>query len=188
MNEEKYNLIKNAQKGDKLALEKLIKQEQASVFTMLYYLKKDKIEINDLAQEVFLKLSKKIKQLKNPYNFKTWLNQIVINSYYDYLRKNRKYQNEIISTNENNEAYFEIPDYTSNPSDSILNTELDYIIKTSINNLPIQYKIPITLREIQGLSYDEISHITKTSLGTVKSRIARARAKIKDDIFKYSGV
>ena len=62
----------------------------------------------------------------------------------------------------------------------------ELIIKNAIENLPIQYKIPITLREIQGLSYDEISAITKTSIGTVKSRISRARAKIKDDIDKYT--
>lgn len=181
-------LIKNAQKGDKGSLEKLIKQEQAGIFATLYYLKKDMIDISDLAQEVLLKLSKKITQLKNPNNFKMWLNQIVINSYYDYLRKNKKYKKEFLSSNNEDEIMLEIPDYSNNPSDSILNNELDYIIKTSINNLPLQYKIPIALREIQGLSYDEISDITKTSLGTVKSRIARARAKIKDDIIKYSGV
>ena len=80
----------------------------------------------------------------------------------------------------------EVPDYDSNPQETILNNELDLIIKTSIENLPLHYKIPITLREIQGLSYDEISNITNTTIGTVKSRIARARAIIKDDINKYS--
>ena len=144
-------------------------------------------DFNDLVQEVLLKLTNKIKQLKNPDYFKTWLNQIVVNSYYDYLRKNKKYSNELYLDKKEADSIFEIPDYSQNPQESILNSELDYIIKTSINNLPIQYKIPITLREIQGLSYDEISNITKTSLGTVKSRIARARAKIKDDINKYSG-
>ena len=84
------------------------------------------------------------------------------------------------------ETEFEIPDYKTNPQDRILYTELDYIIKNTIENLPMHYKIPIALREIQGLSYDEISDITKTSIGTVKSRIARARAMIKEKVDKYS--
>ena len=187
MDTELNELIKSSQKGNKEALEKLIKSQQSLIYATLYYLKKDGSDINDLVQEVLLKLTNKIKQLKNPDYFKTWLNQIVVNSYYDYLRKNKKYSNELYLDKKEADSIFEIPDYSQNPQESILNSELDYIIKTSINNLPIQYKIPITLREIQGLSYDEISNITKTSLGTVKSRIARARAKIKDDISKYSG-
>lgn len=187
MNDEKYFLIKKAQNGNKNAIEKLIKEEQPKISATLIYLKKDTRDINDLTQEILLKLSKKITQLKNPNNFKTWLNQIVLNSYYDYLRKNKKRNSEYILNNKDEEAMFEIPDYTTNPQESILNNELDFVIKTSINNLPIQYKIPITLREIQGLSYGEISNITKTSIGTIKSRISRARAKIKDDLNKYQG-
>ena len=187
MDEEKYNLIINAQKGDKNALEKLIKTEQKSISLMLYYLKKDSKDISDITQEILLKISSKIHQLKNPNYFKTWLNQIVINSYYDYLRKNKKHINEIKLEDISKDVINNMVDFETNPQSSILNNELDFVIKTSIENLPIHYKIPITLREIQGLSYDEISNITKTTVGTVKSRIARARAKIKDDILKYSG-
>ena len=186
MADEKINLIIGAQKGDKNSLQKLIKQEQNSIYLMLYYLKKDSIDINDIVQEVLLKISSKITQLKNPSYFKTWLNQIVINSYYDYLRKNKKHSKEINLEDISKEVVFNIEDKENNPQNSILNSELDFIIKTSIENLPIHYKIPIALREIQGLSYDEISNITNTTVGTVKSRIARARALIKDDINKYS--
>ena len=187
MDEEKFNLILKAQSDDKNALEKLLKLEQKNIYLMLFYLKKDNKDINDIIQEILLKLSSKIKQLKNPKYFKTWLNQITINTYYDYLRKSKKYSKDIKLEDISKEVIFNIPDISSLPQNSILNNELDFIIKTSIENLPIHYKIPITLREIQGLSYDEISNITKASIGTVKSRIARARAKIKDDILKYSG-
>ena len=187
MDEEKIKLIIEAKNGNKNALDKLVKSEQNNIYLMLYYLKKDNVDINDITQEILLKLSAKISQLKNPKYFKTWLNQIDINSYFDYLRKNKKYTKELKLEDLSKEVIYNIPDYEINPQSSILNNELDYVIKTSINNLPIRYKIPITLREIQGLSYDEISNITKTNVGTVKSRIARARAKIKDDILKYSG-
>ena len=77
----------------------------------------------------------KIKQLKNPQYFKTWLNQIVINSYYDYLRKSRRQKNNLILDKIDSESSFEIPDLTDNPQDKILKSELDYIIKNSIQNL-----------------------------------------------------
>ncbi len=185
MDKVKYELIERARKNDKKALVQLIKEEQNNIYTTLFYLKKDSYEINDIAQDILLKLSKNITKLKNTNNFKTWLNQIIINSYYDYLRKYKKNSALNIVKNED-ESVLEVPDYRDNPQKKILNSELDFIIKTSIENLPVHYKIPIALREIQGLSYDEISNVTKTSLGTVKSRIARARAMIKDEIDKYS--
>ncbi len=186
MNKTKLEIIKKAINGDKSSLGELIKDEQNNIYTTLFYLKKDDNELYDIMQDVLIKLNKKITQLKNPNCFKTWLNQIIVNSYYDYLRKNRKINDKITLIKNDDEAEFDIPDYNSNPQNALLYSELDYIIKTTIENLPLHYKIPIALREIQGLSYDEISNITKASIGTVKSRIARARAIIKEKIDEYS--
>lgn len=186
MDIEKTKLILNAKNGDKKSLDNLLKNEKSNIYAMLLYLKVKSEDIDDLSQIILFKLSAKIKQLKEPYHFKTWLNQIIINTYYDYLRKEKKSINNKHLEMVTDEAIVEIPDYTTNPQEYILNNELDFVIKTSIENLPIHYKIPITLREIQGLSYDEISNITKLSIGTVKSRIARAREKIKNDIDKYA--
>lgn len=185
MDNEYKKLILNAKFNDKKALDEVLKKEKHNIYTTLLYLKVKTEDIDDIAQNILFKLSSKIKQLKDANNFKTWLNQIIINTYYDYLRKQKNKSNlnlEAIS----DDAIVEIPDYTTNPQDYILKNELDFVIKTSIENLPIHYKIPITLREIQGLSYDEISNITKLSVGTVKSRIARARERIKNDIEKYA--
>ena len=186
MDKDKQDLINRAVKNDKNALIELIKQEQNNIYSTLYYLKKDDNDISDIMQDILIKLSKKISNLKNPNNFKSWLNQIIINSYYDYLRKNKKNAQSInLSSNDDGQDY-DIADFDSNPQDKLIKRELDLIIKNSIQNLPLHYKIPITLREIQGLTYDEISNITNTSIGTVKSRIARARNMIRDDINKYS--
>ena len=182
MNNEKIELIKRAINGDKLSLIELIKSEQNNIYTTLFYLKKDKDEISDIAQNVLIKLSKKIGQLKNPNHFKSWLNQVIINTYYDYLRKNKNTNTVSLDS----EKKFDIKDYKTNPQNSILYSELDMIIKHSIENLPLHYKIPIALREIQGLSYSDISKITKSSIGTVKSRIARARTIIQDKVNKYT--
>lgn len=178
--------IVDAIKGDKKALIKLLRHEQNNIYSTLYYLKKDNLEISDLVQNILIKLSKKIYQLKNPDNFKTWLNQIVINTYYDDLRRKKKEKYKLHINKLTDDSEIEIPDNSSNPQYNILNSELDLVIKNSISNLPIRYKIPIALREIQGLSYDEISNITNTSIGTIKSRISRARNMIRNDILKYS--
>ena len=186
MNEDRLDIVKRAISGNKEALVELIKQEQGNIYTTLFYLKKNDNDLSDIMQDVLIKLSTKIKQLKNPVYFKTWLNQIIINSYYDYLRKSKRKPVSLELDKISNETGLEISDNTQNPQDRVLKSEMDFVIKNSIQNLPLHYKIPIALREIQGLSYFEISNITKTSLGPVKSRIARARALIKEDINKYS--
>ena len=182
MDKDKFNLIKSAIEGSQSALATIIKNEENNIYSTLFYLKKDNEDISDIMQNVLLKLVTKIKTLKSPQYFKTWLNRIIINSYYDYLRKTRKNTNNIDIAQISND----IKDNSINPWDSILQKELDNIIKKSINNLPNHYKIPITLREIQGLSYEDISNITNISIGTVKSRIARARGIIKNEIDKYT--
>lgn len=186
MDDKKIKLIKSAMANDKNAIIQLIKQEQNNIYTTLFYLKKDENELLDIMQDVLIKLSRKITKLKNPLSFKTWLNRIIINSYYDYLRKNKKKITSLDSASDEEGNISDVADFESNPSEEVLNRELDLIIKNSIQNLPLHYKIPIALREIQGLSYDEISNITKTTIGTVKSRIARARSIIKEDINKYA--
>jgi len=183
MNENINKIVEKAIAGDKAASIEIIKQEQNNIYTTLYYLKKNDDELFDIMQDILIKLYNKITQLKNPKYFKTWLNQIIINSYYDYLRRLKKNKRIELS---NNTELFEKADYNSNPQDSVLYSELDMIIKNSIENLPIHYKIPITLREVQGLSYNEISGITNTTIGTVKSRIARAREIIQEKINQYA--
>ena len=174
------DLILLAIKGDKSALTSLIRQEENNIYTTLYYLKRDENELSDIMQDVLLKFATKIKTLKNPIYFKTWLNRIIINSYYDYMRKYKR-KSQILNEDESQN----IPDSASSPLGGMIEKEMDFIIKKSILNLPNHYKIPIALREIQGMSYEDISAVTKISIGTVKSRIARARGLIKNEIFKY---
>ena len=127
------------------------------------------------------KVVSKIKTLKNPKFFKTWLNRIILNCYYDYMRKIKR-KSEFIKSEE---ISVNIEDGRVSILNNILSKEMDNVIKKSILTMPNHYKIPITLREIQGLSYEDISNITHVSVGTVKSRIARARGIIRNEIEKY---
>ena len=183
-------LVVLAQQDDFKALEELIRQEQKSIFATFSYLAKKRENIADLTQEALLRVAKNIKNLKNPKNFKSWLNQIVTNLFYDELRKAAR-KPDIVSMDD------EMDDDTKFTLKSILtdkkcktpkkciSAELEEIIKEQIRNLPDQFRIAIVLRELQGLSYEEIAQATNVNVGTVKSRISRARIKLQNELRTY---
>ncbi len=183
-------LIRLAQQDNLDALEEIIRRNQSSIYASFYYLNKDCQDILDLTQETLLKMAKNIKKLKDPAKFKPWLNQIITNLFYDHVRsKNRKLQTVPIDKKteqeENKFNVVEIPCKKCTPEEKSLNSELTCIIENSIQKLPDSFKLAIVLREFQGLSYEEIAEITNTNVGTVKSRIARARNKLQEDLKQY---
>jgi len=180
-------LVILSQKNDYKALEELIKREQKNVFATFAYLTKRRENIADLTQEALMRMARGLANLKNPKTFKSWLNQIVTNLFYDELRKSTR-RPVVVSTDDDQgeKAYHtQIPDSRHKPMEKVLSVELDKLIKTEIQNLPEHFRIAIILRELQGLSYEEIATATQTNVGTVKSRIARARYKLQDGLKHY---
>ncbi len=186
-NDTTEELIKKAQNDDFEALEELVRREEKHIYATLYYLNARCDDISDLTQEILFKVAKNIKKLKNPKTFKAWLNQITVRQFYDSLRKSRKIPAKITIEPEceDKTKTFEIPDNSTCPQNCILNDELDLVIKKSIDKLKEPFKMAIVMRELQGLSYDEIARATNSSIGTVKSRIARARCKLQEYIKPY---
>ena len=179
-------LIELAKKGDIEALEEIIKRQQKTVFATLYYLNAKPDEIMDITQEILFKVAKNIKKLKNPRTFKSWLNQIIINQFYDTLRKKQKSVKKVCLDNQDEDKpNFEAPDFASNPYQKAVDKELEFAIKNSIHKLPDPFKAAIIMRELQGLSYEEIAQATNSNIGTVKSRIARARLKLQEYLKPY---
>ncbi len=180
-------LVILSQKSDYKALEELIRREQKNIFATFSYLAKKRENIADLTQEALMRMARGLINLKNPKTFRSWLNQIVTNLFYDELRKvSRKPQLvSIDAENEESSYHTQIPDTRHKPSEKAMSMELDKIIKNEIQNLPEHFRIAIILRELQGLSYDEIANATHTTVGTVKSRISRAREKLQDGLKHY---
>ena len=177
--EETYNLIIISQKGDIKATEELIRRVQNNIFAFFSYLTHRRSDAADLTQETLLKMAKNIKNIKEPKSFKTWLNHIASNTFFDYL-KAHTHDKDIIH-NEN--KILEIKDTIGcEPGEKCLFSEMEILIKSALLNLPSHLRIAIVLREYEGLSYDDISKITNTTLGTVKSRIARARLKLQNQL------
>lgn len=182
-------LIECCQTGDRKAFEFLVKKYQKVVISMLYQLAPDWDDTLDLAQEVFIRVYKHIANLRNPRTFRAWLNQITVNLFYDELRKRPK-NGSIVSLDkgiagDDDDMTRDIPDLNSNIDNIILNKELAEFIRKAMEELPEQFRTVIVLRELQGLSYEEIAEAVNCELGTVKSRISRARARLQTVLQQY---
>lgn len=174
-------LIPLAQKGDIRAMEEIIKKNQKEVFAVFAHLCDKKEDVSDLTQEALLKMAKSIKQLKEPKNFKTWLNQIITNLFYDYIRKK---PHKFVELEE--KKFEEIKDKLGcEPGEKCFFAELEKLIRMALMTLPKDLRITIILREYEGLSYEDIAKITNTAIGTVKSRISRARIKLQEELKEF---
>ena len=183
-------LIHLAQQDDLDAVEEIVKRNQENIYASFYYLSNNCEDILDLTQEALLKMARNIKKLKDATKFKAWLNQIVTRLFYDYIKsKNRKLKTVPIDKKDDEEQdrfnVADVPCKECTPEQSSLNSELNCIIERSIHKLPDSFRLAIVLREFQGLSYEEIAEITNTNVGTVKSRIARARNKLQEELKAY---
>lgn len=183
-------LVVLSQQNDFKAMEELIKREQKNVFATFSYLTNKRENVADLTQEALLRLAKNIHNLKNPKHFKSWLNQIVTNLFYDELRKTSRKPDTVSMDDEIDEdTAFSLKsvlqDPKCKPPEKCISHELEKLIKKAIRELPEQFRIAIVLRELQGLSYEEIAEATNASVGTVKSRISRARLKLQDGLKAY---
>lgn len=178
------------QSGDQIAFQWLVKKHQRSVYALLYQLAPDWQDISDLTQEVFIRVWRSIGTLRNPRAFRKWLNQIVTNLFYDELRMRSKHSfvsidDPIAIDNDDEFACRQIPDPGALPDELVQRHELSDIIHRAIAKLKPHSRTMLVLRDLQGLSYKEIAELTKTEIGTVKSRIARARVRMQSMILPY---
>ncbi len=175
-------LISLSQEGDIKALEELIRRIQKNIYTMFSHLTVKKEDISDLTQETLLKIARGITTLKDPKSFKAWMSQIATNTFYDYVKKNNK--SNLLEYDEN--KLNEIKDKLGcEPGQKCLFSEIEKLIKAALMTLPQPLRITLILREYEGLSYEDISKITNTTLGTVKSRISRARSKLQEELKEF---
>lgn len=185
------DLVIACQRREPAAFEEIVKRHQRTVYALLYQLAPDWQDTADLAQEVFIRIWRNIGSLRNPSSFRSWLTQIVTNLFYDELRKRPRRlptvsMDESLDADDSGEGSTrDIADTSAQPDDIVLNREMSEVIRQAMARLPEQFRTAIVLREMEGLSYEEIAILTKTEMGTVKSRIARARAKLQELLKPY---
>jgi RNA polymerase sigma-70 factor, ECF subfamily len=174
---------------DRVAFSELMRRYQAHVDKLLYHLAPDWSDRADLAQEVWIRVYRNLRRLNEPAKFKGWLGRIATNLFYDELRKRKRFESTISLDSPRNlddgQVDWEIPCDGPSPVDNMMTQEFYECLKNAISELPDVFRRTIVLREIQGLPYEEIAELTGVSLGTVKSRIARARHRLQLELQTY---
>ena len=179
-------LIKSAQRGDAHAFNTLVLAYQSQAYNVAYRIMGDTAPAADATQEAFLSAYKSIKTFRGG-SFKSWILRTVTNACYDALRYNKRRPatslDELGADGEDDDGgNFEefIPSSDESPADAAERGELRDAIARAALALPPDQRVTFVLSDIQGMSYEEIAEITQTTLGTVKSRLSRARAKMRD--------
>ena len=187
-----YDLILRCQQGsrpDRTTFAELLHRYQLHVDKILYHLAPEWQDRSDLAQEVWIRVYRNIKGLQEPAKFKSWLSRITTNLFYDELRKRKRVipplSLDAPLTLDDGTMDWEIASNTPGPEEKLTTQEFYDHLRDAIAQLPEGFRVTIILREIEGLSYEEIAEITQVSLGTVKSRIARARQRLQLQLQKY---
>ena len=177
-------LVLRVQKGDKHAFDMLVLKYQHRILALISRFVSDSHEVQDIAQEAFVKAYRALPSFRGQSAFYTWLYRIAINTAKNHLvaRSRRPPGNDL----DIDQAQFlsgagKLSDLES-PENALLRDELENLIFTTIRELPADLRTAISLREFDGLSYDEIAEIMECPVGTVRSRIFRARETIDEKI------
>ncbi|MEM9924954.1 MAG: sigma-70 family RNA polymerase sigma factor [Cyanobacteria bacterium J06635_10] len=187
-----HDLILRCQTGvrpERTAFAELMRRYQSQVDRVLYHLAPDWSDRADLAQEVWIRVFRNISRLHDPSKFRGWLSRIATNLFYDELRKRKRVVSPLSldapRTLDDGEMDWEIAGDTPGPEEELTTREFYEQLRSAIADLPEVFRTTIVLREIEGLAYEEIAEITGVSLGTVKSRIARARSRLQTQLQTY---
>ena len=184
---EDAELIKAFQAGKKAAFDELVLSHKDKVFNLCYWFVGDYQDANDLAQDVFFKAFKALKNFRFESAFSTWIYRIAVNTCKNRLksfqyRLKKKFVHLNNTAAAKNNPGVEIADESSSPEIELGRKEKSRLIQTAINSLPTGKKAVVVLRDIEGLSYEEISSVTGFNLGTVKSKLARARQDLREKL------
>ena len=179
---EKY-LLERAKSGEVEAFERLIEGYQKKVFNIALRMIGNYDDASELAQEVFIKVYKSIRSFKEESSFSTWIYKITSNVCLDEIRKrkNKKvvYLDDDVKL-EDGEVRHQIEDDSPSPEALLERKEIKRVVKEAIQSLSEEHRLVIVMRDLQGMSYEEIGKIVKCPEGTVKSRINRARQALKE--------
>ena len=177
--EEELELIKRVLDGDSSAFEGLVLDNQTKVYNLALKMVGNEEDAFDMSQEAFLKAYNSIGSFRGDSKFSVWLYRLTSNVCLDFLRsKSRHPHNSLTYMNEEDEKELDIPDDRLTPQGEVEKKELQEAVRKGILKLPKEYRVILLLREIDGLSYDEIAKALELEKGTVKSRIFRARKKL----------
>jgi RNA polymerase sigma-70 factor (ECF subfamily) len=169
-----------AQQGDVHAFNQLVVGHQTMAFNVAYRLVRDADAAADATQKAFLSAYHGLDRFRGG-SFKAWILRIVTNACYDHLRaKKRRPTSSLDDLLVDPDHTLAMKDDSESPEDRVLRQDLDRVIQRGLSQLNEEQRATLVLSDIQGFSYEEIAGITQVSLGTVKSRLSRARTKMRE--------
>lgn len=165
-----FAVVKKFIEGDKSAFQILVKRHKEKVRNIVYITMNNSSVVDDIAQEVFITVYRNLKNFRFESQFTTWLYRITVNKCKDHLRKIsvRKIFVPINDAEEKSGSFINVE-----------NEDISNIVTKAISKLPVKLRMPLVLKDIEGFSYQEIAETMKCEMGTVKSRIFRARERLK---------
>ena len=184
--------IRKAADGDSQAFTALVKQYEKLVYNLAYQTAMNPDDAFDISQEVFIKAYRSLQSFRGDCKFSTWIYKIAINASLDYLRKASHSATEALPTltdDEGDEKQIEIADESAaaSPERTLEKAETVRAVREAIARLNEEQREVILLRDIEGYSYEEIAEMLTLEIGTVKSRINRARAHLREMLAAFAG-
>ena len=186
--EELARLCQERLPGDPRPFHALVARYRDQVINTAYRFLGDLHDAEDVAQEVFLKVFRSLKKFRFESNFTTWLYRITVNTCknklnsLDYRLRFKKMRINNNKPVEDAPQSVEIGDETYSPESSLKRKEISQLIQDAVNKLPTPQKMVVVLRDMEGRSYEEIVEITGFKLGTVKSKLSRARQELRETL------
>jgi RNA polymerase sigma-70 factor (ECF subfamily) len=174
------SLIADAQRGKVDAFNELVLTYQSQVYNLAYRIMGDPASAADATQDAFVSAYRSLSRFRGG-SFKSYLLRIVTNRCYDELRRRkRRPATSFEDVDIDEDANPMLIDSGENPEEQAERQEMVDVIQTGIETLPPDQRVTLVLSDVQGMSYQEIAEVTEVALGTVKSRLARARSKLRD--------
>lgn len=168
-------LVSKCLKGDNEAFSELISRYKRLIYSVAYKFTRDSEEVNDMAQEAFIKIYRSLSRYDDQYKFSTWSVKVATNICLDHVRRKKL----------NSVSLEEIENYTgtsNSPEEYYLRKEKSQVLKDAIDGLPEIYRVPIVMYHQKGMSYKEISEYLGKPMSIIKNRIFRARNTLKENL------
>jgi RNA polymerase sigma-70 factor (ECF subfamily) len=175
-------IVESVLEGDTDAFELLVLKYQKPLYHVAYSIIKNEASAEDIAQEAFVKAFEKLDTLQNRAGFYAWLKRIAINLSFNQYEKN-KWTVDVSSQDDEEDFFDRVATYNT-PEDLALRDELKQYMNMFIDSLPEKLRLVLVLREVDDLSYEEISESLKIPVGTVRSRLFNARHFLRERLIK----
>jgi RNA polymerase sigma-70 factor (ECF subfamily) len=167
--------------GDNDSFNQLVERYQNRAYGLCFRMLGDADAAADVAQDAFISAYRYLPSLRG--EFRPWLMRIVTNACRDVLRSNKRHPSVSLDTNprdEDESPALQIADTSPNPEEYLMRTELHRTISVALLQIPLDQRTVVILSDIEGMSYDEIAVVTGANIGTVKSRLNRARTRLRE--------